>query len=40
MDCHLVNWSSTHMPDCLLPFPDFPFPPKGRWASAPDVESI
>ena len=26
------------MPDCREPFPDLPFPPKGRCASAPLVE--
>ena len=28
------------MPDWREPFPDFPLPPKGRWASAPDVELL
>ena len=26
------------MPDWRLPLPDLPLPPKGRWASAPEVE--
>ena len=38
MACQRVNWSSTHRPDCRDPLPDRPLPPKGRWASAPDVE--
>lgn len=28
------------MPLCLLPLPDLPFPPNGRWASAPEVELL
>src|SRR5437879_5105847 len=38
MACQRVNWSSTHIPDCREPLPDLPLPPKGRCASAPDVE--
>ncbi len=40
MDCQRVNWSSTQMPDCRLPFPDLPLPPNGRCASAPEVELL
>ena len=38
--CQRVNWSSTQMPDCREPLPDLPLPPKGRWASAPEVELL
>jgi hypothetical protein len=33
-----VNWSSTQTPDWREPLPDFPLPPNGRCASAPEVE--
>ena len=35
-----MNWSSTQTPDCRDPLPDFPFPPNGRCASAPEVELL
>src|SRR4051812_50171407 len=40
IDCQRVNWSSTQMPDWREPLPDLPLPPKGRCASAPEVELL